>query len=102
MNLNRSKTDLLLTILREINKQHIALDGLNRISMIYTARPDAVTGDPCHVREYVYYGLTLVVKGRAEGLGTWDSAFDGNGQEILTDDLFQTLTDDLGTELVGA
>ncbi len=102
MNLNRSKTDLLLTILKEINKQHIVLDGLNRISIIYTARLDAVTGNPCHVREYVYHGTTLVVKGRAEGLGLWDSSFDGTGQEILTDDLFQNLTDDMGIELVGA
>ncbi len=95
-----TKTEVLLTILKEINKKHTEYDGLNRPSIAYTARIGAITGTPCHVIDYIYYGLTSVVKGRKEGYGTWQSTFDGD-QALLTDDLFNELTDNLGDQLVG-
>ena len=94
-----TKTEVLVTILKEINKQHVNFDTLGRPSIVYTARVDAITGDPCHLREYIYYGITTTVKGRKEGYGQWSSTFDGS-VFFLTDDLFNLLTDDLGNLLV--
>lgn len=95
-----TKTEILITILKENNQQHVSFDSLGRPSIIYTALEDALDGDPCHVREYIYYGVTTKVKGRKEGYGVWSSAYDPiNNQVVLTDDLSNILTDDLGSEL---
>lgn len=97
-----TKTEVLLTILREISKQHIEYDVSSRISRIFTAPSEAIGGDPCHVREFLYYGVTLTVKGRKEGYAAWDSAWDSPPSLVnfLVDDLSNQLTDDLGDYLM--
>lgn len=96
----KSKTDILQTIRREMNKEHLEYDVANRISKKYIAPIFAEDQDPCFVVEYIYYGLTLYVKGRKEGEGQWSGAFDETS--FLVDDLGNQLVDDLGNELVGA
>lgn len=96
-----TKTEVLLTLQRNIEKEHIELDLSGRVSKIYAALDDAVTGDVCLVKEFVYYGASLNVRGRAEGYGVWDSAFDQPvlPPENLTDDMMNDLTDDMGAQL---
>jgi hypothetical protein len=97
---DKSKTDILITIRRELNKEHLEYDGNNRISKKFIAPYDAIDGDVCFVIEYLYYGLTLFVKGRKEGHGVWLTSYDDTA--FLVDDLSNQLIDDLGNELIGA
>jgi hypothetical protein len=90
---------MLLSFRNELNKEHLELDAIGRVSKIYVASDTAITGDPCLVKEFIYYGITTTVKGRQEGYGKWNSSFDGN-QVLLTDDLSNLLTDNLGNQLV--
>lgn len=94
-----SKTELLLTIQNEITKDHLEFDAFDRISKIYIAPSDAVDGDRCLVKEFIYHGLSEIVKGRKEGYSLWSSSFD-ELPDFLTDDLSNHLTDDVGNSLV--
>lgn len=94
-----TKTELLKTILNELLKEHVEFDGLNRISKKYLAPISAEDGSPCFVIEYIYSGVSLIVKGRKEGYGTWLSSYDD--PDLLVDDLSNQLTDDLGNRLLG-
>lgn len=96
-----TKTEVLLTLQNEIEKEHIELDISGRVYKIYGALSDAVTGDICLVKEFIYYGATTNVKGRIEGYGEWDSAFDlpTTPPSFLVDDMSNYLQDDLGNQL---
>jgi len=96
----KSKTLLLVTIRRELIKEHCTFDGSNRPLKKYIAPVSATQGSPCLVIEYLYYGITSVVKGRSEGYDVWQSSFDE--LDYLVDDLGNNLTDDLGNLLLGA
>jgi hypothetical protein len=98
-----SKTEVLMTLSKEISKQHTTFDASNRPSKVYLAKSDAEDGEPCLVKEYIYHGSTNYVKGRKEGYSIWDSTFDtdsGTETIFLTDDLSNKLIDDLGEFLV--
>lgn len=92
-----TKDELLITIRREINKEHITFDGSNRPSKKYVAPLDAVQDSPCYVVEYLYWPATAIVKGRSEGYDVWQTSFDD--PDFLVDDLSNPLTDDLGNGL---
>lgn len=94
-----SKTEVLLTIQNEISKDYVAFDGLGRVSKIYVAPSDAIDGDICLVKEFIYYGVSTKVKGRKEGYDVWSSSFDSI-PDLLTDDLSNLLTDATGNILV--
>jgi hypothetical protein len=97
--LSISKTELLKTVRSEINKEYLEYDSQNRVSKIYRAPSFIEVGGPCIVVEYLYSGLfPLAVVGRKEGYSVWQEAFEGE-PVLLTDDLFEQLTDDLGNEL---
>jgi len=96
----RTKTELLVTMRRELVKEHCTFDGSDRPLKKYIAPISATQGSPCFVVEYLYYGITSVVKGRSEGYDIWQSSFDE--LDYLVDDLGDNLTDDLGNLLLGA
>ncbi len=70
------KYAVLKTLVNELRKTYVVLDGSNRITFAYEAKTDAKHGDPCMVTEYRYSGLTSFVIGVKETQGTWDSSFD--------------------------
>lgn len=95
-----TKTESLITIRREINKQGFVYDGSNRTLKIYTAPIFAVAGDQCHVREFLYYPSTNIVKGRKEGYDVWLQLFDdAYSVNDLVDDMSNNLVDDFGNQL---
>jgi len=79
-----SKTGLLKTQKHELVKQYLVLDGSDRVSKIYTAPTDAVTGTPCEVTEYIYYLTTTIVIGRKEGKATWDASWIDSSFTVTT------------------
>lgn len=94
-----TKTEILRTIHKELVKEHDEFDGQGRVSKKFIAPVFAEDGDPCFVIEYIYYGISTLVRGRTEGYGTWLSSYDE--LDLLVDDLSNQLTDDLGNDLVG-
>lgn len=102
MSLTISKTQLLLTLKKEISKDHLEYDGFGRVSKMYLAISPAVTGDICLVKEFIYEGGTANVRGRKEGYAVWDSAWDNPplNPDFLVDDIMNQLTDDMGNALV--
>lgn len=90
---------MFLTLQNEIAKEFVEFDGLNRVSKIYVATSDSIDGDRCLVKEFIYYGISTVVRGRIEGYGFWSSSFDAI-PDFLTDDLSNLLTDDTGNILM--
>lgn len=98
-----NKTEIFITLQNEITKDHLEFDLAGRVAKIYSALSDAVTGDVCLVKELIYYGSTITIKGRKEGYGVWDSAFDNPPlvSEFLTDESTNRLTDESGNHLTG-
>jgi hypothetical protein len=72
----RSKTELLIVAGKELIKQYQLVDGLGRISKLYTAPHWAVQGDPCLVTEFLYVDTSsATLKGKTEGYSTWDTSW---------------------------
>lgn len=92
-----TKTELLLQIRNELNKEHIAFDFSGLPIKIYTAPIYAVDGTPCAVTEYIYHAGLPIIKGRKEGYDVWSSSFEDT--IFLLDDLGNDLTDNLGNQL---
>ena len=70
---------ILKSLVHELAKTHIELDGQNRTWKVYQARTDAEHGQVCLVTEYVYSTPTsTTIVGTKEVQGTWDSAFDAD------------------------
>ena len=93
-----TKTEFLKTFRREISKDHVEYDMTGRPYKIYVAPSSAVPGDVCLVKEFLYHGITTIVKGRMEGYTTWQAGFDTD-PDFLTDDLSNLLTDSLSNHL---
>jgi len=72
----RTKTELLRSTKRELLKEFCTFDGSDRALKKYIAPADTVLGEPCLVVEYLYYGITSVVKGRSEGYDVWQAGFE--------------------------
>lgn len=96
----RSKTDLLSTVRKGINKEYVEYDGLGLPKRKYIAPADAADGDRCLIVEYVYYTGSTTIKGRKEGISAWSSGFIVE-QNKLVDDSGNFLVDDFGIDLAG-
>ncbi len=56
---------------KELVKQFITYDGLDRPEFVYTAYVDTPNNGPCEVTQYVYVGNTSRVEKRRETIGVW-------------------------------
>lgn len=71
-----TETELLKSQEKELVKQYIAYDGLDRAEYIYTASRNAVTGTACTLTQYAYSGTSSKIIKRKESYSTWDSSYD--------------------------
>jgi hypothetical protein len=96
----KSKTDLLQTVHKGINKEYVEFNPLGLPQRKYIAPAEAADGEPCLIVEYVYYSGKTIIKGRKEGISAWSSGFIIQ-QDQLVDDLGNNLVDDFGVDLAG-
>lgn len=98
-----TKTEVLIAVRKELNKQGFIYDGSARTSKIYTAPLHAEVGDYCHVREFLYYPSTNTVKGRKEGYALWLQEFETAflGLDNLVDEINDDLVDEGSDQLTG-
>lgn len=64
------------SLLDELAKRHMTLDGSNRITHLYEAPTDTLHGDPCICTRFQYSGVTAYITGSKEEEATWDSSWD--------------------------
>jgi hypothetical protein len=57
-------------------KQYIVYDGSGRMTDVYTAHTNAITGTPCTRTRYSYDGTSSRVEKRKEQDATWDATWD--------------------------
>lgn len=63
------------TAFGEFIKQYFTYDGSDRVSVVYEAPRNAVTGTPCSMTTYTYWGTSTRVKLVVEDKATWDTAW---------------------------
>jgi hypothetical protein len=61
---------------KELVKQYLVYDGSDRLTDVYTAPKEAVTGTPCQLTRYAYVGVTSRILKRLETTATWDATWD--------------------------
>lgn len=66
----------LITEAHEMVKQYLVYDGDGRVTDVYTAHTDAITGTPCSRTRYSYVTGTTRVEKRKEQDATWDTTWD--------------------------
>lgn len=71
-----NKSAIIKSNLNEYTKAKQFLDVSGRLEYLYQAHIDAVTGTPCYVARYSYYGTTSVVEYTKEYQGTWDVSWE--------------------------
>ena len=82
----QTTTELLKSLMKEQNKQHLVRDALLRMQFSFMAPINAVAGTPCMCTEYVYYGTSNIIRARQERVYKWKAAWD-------TDFVFNPSTD---------
>jgi len=71
-----TRTELLLTVEKELIKQYHELDTFGRPEFLYTAAANAKTGDPCLVTEFLYVdNVSSVSRGKKEGYSVWSESW---------------------------
>lgn len=74
--MSNNDTGTLKTNARELVKQYCVYDINARMTSMYEARADAVTGTPCMLTTYTYDGVSNRIVKRRESVGAWDSSYD--------------------------
>lgn len=70
------RTAALKTNQAERTKSFMVYDGSGRMTDVYEAHAEAVTGTPCLRTQYSYDGVSGRVLKRLETNSTWDASYD--------------------------
>ena len=74
--LHKSYDAIMKSHSKELVKQYITYDVLERPEFVYTAYRDVTDQGVCEVTQYTYVGNTSRVEKRKESLGTWLASYD--------------------------